>query len=193
MLLLIAQVKRTDTLPKRVCQSCLGELERCYRFHETVVKAEKQLFAFAELASIKLEETADKNYEIAQLCDTTLGHTECDDVEASLELMFSDVATSDEQPTTIIEEAPTADKSLNKDVLLSSLRPCSVLLYPIEFDCNNNPVAKSGRKGSSDSKGPRATHSGSIADGGEISTLQSRKEVHHVRIKINPQYQSLFI
>lgn len=216
----IVQVTETDSLPKKICRFCIEEVERCYRFHKTVVEAEKQLLAFGRqislLASdIKVAES-ERNPETFLPCDTPRDSTTYNNIEASLETASDVEMINREFPITITKRAQTADTiTVKNEVLLSTLRPCSVLLSRIEVYSKNNSHPESERNSSSDSKlwnpdptteasdlptttgleairkstcdsaGTSANHSGSIADGGDISTLRAVKKVDHVRIKMN--------
>lgn len=40
------QISKDDSLPKKICDGCLYKLDLCYQFHNTSVKAEKQLLTW---------------------------------------------------------------------------------------------------------------------------------------------------
>lgn len=40
------QISKNDSLPKKICDGCLYKLDICYQFHNTSVKAEKQLLTW---------------------------------------------------------------------------------------------------------------------------------------------------
>lgn len=47
------QISKNDSLPKKICDGCLYKLDICYQFHNTSVKAEKQLLTWLTDLNIK--------------------------------------------------------------------------------------------------------------------------------------------
>lgn len=117
-----------NTLPRRVCQSCLVELERCYRFHRTVAEAEKKILTLGGLASGDFEEMK-SNSETFPRCGSEDESIARDNVDET-----------------------TGDTTAKRNVLLSCLRPCSVVLSIADIPWKNNCEANSRMKSSSDSE-----------------------------------------
>lgn len=59
---IVSQVSKEDNLPKKICDGCMYKLDICYQFHNTSVKAEKQLLTW--LTEIAEKEKQDEQPNI---------------------------------------------------------------------------------------------------------------------------------
>lgn len=208
-------MKKTDALPRQVCRSCLEELERCYRFHQTVAQAEEQLLAFTRPGSCDLEQMKETLKAFSQ-CDREDESIEYDSIDGTLKAPY-DIEIGSDTSTSSPESAPTVNTTIERNVSLSSLRPCLIGLSIAETGLKDNSEANSEERNPSNSK-PRnpdltteAFDLGTTTVSGIVQqvTCDSRVtgssrcsaadvEMHgngakHVRMKIKYEYGTLFI
>lgn len=108
-------MKESDTLPKQVCWPCVKELERCYRFIESVKEAEKQLLALDKQITRKFEITEIRFRPSSSYnahCEATFDYnTENVDIK-------SPTIAEQEQPTgSIVESSLVSPSSTGSGVL----------------------------------------------------------------------------
>lgn len=108
-------MQRTDTLPIRVCRTCLEELKRCYQFHQTVAEAEEQLLAFGRLEGTKKTLTT-----FTQCGGEAHKPIEHDDTDEALKATH-DTGMGNDMSTEEAEKTPSNSKRQNADLTTSGI------------------------------------------------------------------------